>query len=83
MSFWSFLFVPTVLFMVIVAPIWIVVHYRAKNHESVGLSGSEQESLDNLLAKLDQLTDRIHTLEEILDAKHPDWQRHSNEENAV
>ena len=29
MQFWQFMFVPTILFLVIVAPIWITMHYRS------------------------------------------------------
>lgn len=74
MSFWVFLFVPTILFIIFVAPIWIVAHYRAKGRETSGLNQAEQASLDNLLATLDKLTERVDTLEEILDKQHPEWQ---------
>lgn len=83
MSIWSFLFVPTILFMVLVAPVWIVMHYRSKNREMKGFNQSEQESLDGLLATLDKLTERIQTLEEILDNKHPNWQQETEQEKPL
>lgn len=69
------LFVPTVLFMVIVAPIWIVMHYRTVNRSSRSLSDEDRENLDEMLAVVDKLSDRIATLESILDADHPSWRQ--------
>ena len=34
MEFWKFMFVPTILFLVIVAPMWITMHYRSVNRAS-------------------------------------------------
>lgn len=80
MSFWTFLFVPTILFMVLVAPIWIVMHYRAKGREVAGISEEEQASIDSLLESLDTLTDRIDTLEKILNEEQPGWKQATTEE---
>ena len=73
MQFLEFLFVPTILFMVLVLPIWLVLHYGAKKKMGRGLTESDQESLDQLLRQLDEATARIETLESILDAKNPNW----------
>ena len=72
---WELLFVPTVLFMVIVAPIWIVMHYRSLNRSSRSLSEEDRESIEHMLETVDKLTERIGTLESILDADHPDWRQ--------
>lgn len=75
----DFLFVPTILFIVIVMPIWIIMHYRSKGASQNGLQDNEREQLDDLLASIDQLTDRIGTLEQILDDDHGGWrQQHAN-----
>jgi len=76
------LFVPLVLFMVIVAPIWIVMHYRSLNRSSRSLNEEDRESLDHMLATVDKLNGRIASLESILDADHPRWrqQQGSSEE---
>lgn len=73
MSIWEFLFVPSILFMVIVAPTWIVLHYRSVNRSSRGLSVEDRESIDEMLATVDKLTARIGTLESILDEHHGQW----------
>lgn len=80
MSFWIFLLIPTVIFMVMVAPIWIVMHYRAKDKEVKGISIEEQASLDSLLENLDKLTNRIDALEEILNEEQPSWKKAQAEE---
>jgi len=64
---------PIIVFMVIVAPIWIIMHYRTADKKSVGLSDDEQQSLDELAAIADSMEERITTLESILDAETPDW----------
>lgn len=69
----DFLFVPTVLFLTIVAPIWIIMHYVFKGKSSKGISEDERAQLEQMLALFDKLDERIHTLEEILEAEHPEW----------
>ena len=69
------LFVPTVLFLCIVAPIWIFMHYRSKQHAQSALTRKERDELEDLLQKTEGMTERIETLEAILDAQTPDWRR--------
>ena len=73
MEFWNFMFVPTILFMVVVAPIWITMHDRSVNRSSRSLSDEDRESIEQMLVTVDKLTDRIGALESILDADHPQW----------
>jgi len=74
----EFFFVPMVLFMVIVAPIWIVMHYRSVSRSSRSLSDDDRESIDNMLVTVDKLNERIVSLEAILDADHPNWRQQEN-----
>lgn len=78
MEFLQFMSVPTILFMVVVAPIWLTMHYRSVNRSSRGLSEEDRESIEHMLVTVDKLTDRIGTLESILDADHPDWRQQMN-----
>ena len=78
MDGFEFFFVPTVLFLVIVAPIWIVMHYRSVNRSSRSLSEDDRESIDTMLVTVDKLNDRIASLEAILDADHPNWRQQEN-----
>ncbi len=74
-------FVPTVLFLCIVAPIWIVMHYRSKQRAQGALSEEEREELAALSIRAEQMTDRIDTLEAILDAQTPGWRKRAGEEH--
>lgn len=65
--------VTLIVFMVFVAPIWLILHYRSKKQVSQGLSETELRSLENLAEKAELMADRIQTLESILDAESPNW----------
>lgn len=73
MEFLNFLFVPTVLFVLIVAPLWITMHYRSVNRSSRSLTEEDRESVEHMLETVDKLTERIGALEAILDVEHPEW----------
>ena len=75
MNPFEMLFVPMVLFIVIVAPTWIVMHYRSVNRSSSQLSEDDRQSLEEMLVAVDQMADRIKSLESILDADHPNWRQ--------
>lgn len=64
---------PVIIFMLVVAPIWLVLHYRSKRQVSQGLSEEEYVQLSELSELADKMADRIQTLEAILDAETPDW----------
>ena len=69
------LLVPAVLFMVVVAPIWLVMHYRSKRRGRAALSSEERAELEKLTDLADRMGERIETLEAILDAETPDWRK--------
>ena len=75
MEFFQFMLVPTILFLVIVAPIWISMHYRSVNKSSRSLNKEDRDSIEHMLETVDKLTDRIGALESILDAEHPQWKQ--------
>ncbi|QSX31243.1 MULTISPECIES: envelope stress response membrane protein PspB [Shewanella] len=67
------LMAPIIVFMVIVAPIWLVLHYRSKRQVSQGLTEEEFSLLNELIAKAEKMNQRIETLESILDSEAPEW----------
>ncbi len=73
MDIHELIFVPLILFMIFVAPLWVVMHYRSKNKIKQGLSDSELNQLNDLTLKAEKMADRIKTLEAILDAESPRW----------
>jgi len=75
MEFWKFMFVPTILFLTVVAPIWITLHYRSVRQSSRSLNQEDRETVEQMLETVDKLTDRIGALEAILDDDHPDWRQ--------
>jgi len=64
---------PIIIFMLVVAPIWLILHYRSKRQISQGLTEEEYNQLSELSETADKMADRIKTLEAILDAETPDW----------
>jgi phage shock protein B len=64
---------PIIIFMIFVAPIWLILHYRSKKRMNQGISVEEYATLQDLADKADKMADRIHTLESILDAEAPQW----------
>ena len=64
---------PIIIFMIFVAPIWLIMHYRSKKQMSQGLTESEYATLQELADRAEKMADRIHTLEAILDAEAPEW----------
>jgi len=64
---------PIILFMVIVAPIWIVMHYRSKGTKQEGITESEHGRLQELTQIAETMMERIETLESILDKETPNW----------
>jgi phage shock protein B len=73
MEIWEFMFVPTILFMVVVMPIWLTMHYRSVNRSSRSLNEEDRETVEQMLETVDRLSERIGALESILEADHPDW----------
>jgi len=64
---------PVIIFMAVVAPIWLVLHYRSKKQVNQGLSQEEYIQLAELSEAADVMAERISTLEAILDEEAPNW----------
>ncbi len=67
------IFVPVVVFLVIVAPIWIVLHYKSVARTADGLTSGERGELDDMIEVANKMAARIETLEAILDVESPEW----------
>ena len=66
-------FVLAVLFMTIVAPLWIIFHYVTKWRSARGLSAEDERMLAELWESAGRMENRIVSLEKILDAEAPGW----------
>ena len=69
------LMAPLIVFMVVVAPLWLILHYRSKKQVSQGLSEHEHRQLLELAQKADKMAERVETLEALLDQEAPQWRR--------
>lgn len=67
------LIIPMIIFLIFVAPVWLIMHYRSQRQVSQGLTNSDIESLNNLAHKAEVLGERVKTLESLLDAEAPQW----------
>lgn len=61
--------VPMILFMLFVAPTWLILHYRGKRQINKGLSENDFKDLQMLADKAEKMSERINTLETILDSE--------------
>ncbi|EOW6476373.1 envelope stress response membrane protein PspB [Cronobacter sakazakii] len=70
-----FLAIPLTLFVLFVLPVWLWLHYSNRSGRDA-LSQSEQQRLAQLNEEAQRMRERIHALEQILDAEHPNWRNH-------
>ena len=62
-----------ILFIVIVMPLWLILHYVAKFKATKSLSHADEETLAELWQASEKLEQRIESLETILDEEVPGW----------
>jgi phage shock protein B len=67
------LIVIPILFMLVIAPLWLILHYSFRFKASKSLSRADEETLAELWRQSDQLEQRIESLETILDDEAPGW----------
>ncbi|MBA5762603.1 envelope stress response membrane protein PspB [Vibrio sp. 404] len=72
-SFW--IAGPLIVFLIFVAPLWLLLHYRSKRKTSSGLSQEDYQRLQTLSERAESMQKRVETLERILDAESPNWRR--------
>ena len=64
-----------VIFMTVVLPIVIVMHYMTKWKATKGLSNEEQRLLEELWKDTQAMQSRVNALETILDDEVPEWRK--------
>lgn len=62
-----------VVFMVIVLPLVIILHYVTKWKSTKGLTDEEQQMLEDLWEGSERMIERLDALETILDEKSAQW----------
>jgi phage shock protein B len=68
-----FSFVLGIIFLVIVAPIWIAAHYLTRWRRSRKLSSDDERVLGELYEAARKMEARLAALERVLDAEAPGW----------
>jgi len=72
-------FVLGIIFLVVVAPVWIVAHYLTRWRRSRKLSAADESSLGELFEAARKMEARLAALERVLDAEAPEWRRRVGE----
>lgn len=65
-----------ILFLVVVVPVWLKLHYGEKRRQSRELSTEEWTDFEATLENAEKLEQRVITLERILDDRDPNWREH-------
>lgn len=63
--------VPLILFLTIVAPIWIIAHYVTRWRMAKTLSPEEEKQFGDLWQVAERMEERIHNIEQILETDQP------------
>ncbi|MBY0508530.1 MAG: envelope stress response membrane protein PspB [Rhodospirillaceae bacterium] len=64
---------PIIVFLVLVAPVWLLLYYGTRRREANMLSSDHQNILNEMTAVLERMEARLGTLEKILDVEDPRW----------
>ena len=64
--------VPLILFLVIVAPIWIIAHYVTRWRLAKTLSPEDEKQFAELWRIAERMEERIDSIERILESEGPD-----------
>ncbi|MBV8120319.1 MAG: envelope stress response membrane protein PspB [Alphaproteobacteria bacterium] len=79
MFFHGGFFVLGILFLVVVAPVWIICHYLTQWRTSRRLSGDDEKALGELWQSARRMEERLEALEKILDNEAPGWRMRTGE----
>lgn len=60
-------------FVMVIAIVWIIFHYRRGHRMDRLSSREEQETIDRMMGLLERMEGRVATLERILEAEDPRW----------
>jgi phage shock protein B len=71
----SGLFVLGIVFMTVVLPLVVILHYTTKWKATKGLSDDEHKMLEDLWKDSQHMQSRVNALETILDGEVPDWRK--------
>lgn len=64
-----------VIFVSVVLPLIVVLHYVTKWKEAKGLTREDEKMLEDIWESAQKMESRINALETILDQQAPDWRK--------
>jgi len=67
--------IPLTIFILFVAPVWLWLHYNNQRRQGSVLEAHDSRRLAQLTEEAARMQARIHALEDILDAEHPNWRQ--------
>lgn len=62
-----------ILFLVVVTPIWLFLHYGSRWRQAKLLTTESEKTLAEMADIADKMQSRIENLERLLDTTAPDW----------
>ncbi|MDB5362097.1 MAG: pspB [Rhodospirillales bacterium] len=75
MAFHEAIGVMGILFLVVVTPIWLFLHYGSRWRQAKLLTTESEKTLAEMADIADKMQSRIENLERLLDTTAPDWRK--------
>ena len=75
MAFHEAMGIGLILFLVIVTPIWLFLHYGSRWRQAKLLTTESEKTLAEMADIADKMQSRIENLERLLDTTAPDWRK--------
>ncbi len=66
---------PLILFLVVVAPVWIIGHYATRWRSTRMLSAEDEKLLAELWRTAERVDERLGNIEKILDTESSEWRK--------
>ena len=73
MAFHEAIGIMGILFLVVVTPIWLFLHYGSRWRQAKLLTTESEKTLAEMADIADKMQSRIENLERLLDTTAPDW----------
>ncbi|MEZ5757603.1 MAG: envelope stress response membrane protein PspB [Emcibacteraceae bacterium] len=67
--------VVAIVFMAVVAPLWILLHYITRWKSTKTISNEDENILGELWESAERIESRLNNIERILDIESPDWRK--------
>ena len=75
MAFHEAIGVMGILFLVVVTPIWLFLHYGSRWRQAKLLTTESEKTLAEMADLADKMQSRVEKLERLLDTTAPDWRK--------